>query len=444
VEEVFCPRDLKTGCPTGWEAGPFLEDWFPCHYIRGYAAGDFRFQAVNDVRTTRTPDRVLESRLGLSRKGKSRRRWLWAGTALLVAGGAGIWFYLHSGPAHAYITKPVTRGTLAVTVSATGTLGPRNQVDVGAEVSGRIDKLMVDFNDHVKKGQVLALINTDQYAAQLQQAQASLAQAQATLQQSRLTYDRYIALETRNAISREVLNVSTGDLARAAAGVRLARAQVQQDQTLLSYCTIYSPIDGVVLDRKVSAGQTVASTFSTPVLYTLASDLAQMELDVDIDEADVGLIRSGAKATFTVDAYPTRVFSAQLVSIHNAPKTVQGVVTYQGVLREQNKGGLLRPGMTATAEIEAATIRNALLVPNAALRFVPPEDVKKKAPPAPATLNGINGGRVWTESGKTLKPHDLRLGATDGRSTQVLTGDLKAGDEVVTDLADKPQKPPGS
>jgi HlyD family secretion protein len=398
---------------------------------------------VNDVRATPTPDRVLESRLGLGRKRTRRRLWLWIGLALLAVGAA-TWFYLRSGAAHTYVTKPVTRGTLAVTVSATGTLAPRNQVDVGAEVSGRIDKLMVDFNDHVKKGEVLALINTDQYAAQLQQARASLAQAEATLQQTSLTHARDAELGRRDAVPRELLNTSTGDLARAVAGVNLARAQVQQDQTLLSYCTIYSPIDGVVLDRKVSAGQTVAATFSTPVLYTLASDLSQMELDVDIDEADVGLIRSGAKATFTVDAYPTRLFSAWLVSIHNAPKTVQGVVTYQGVLRERNEGRLLRPGMTATAEIEAATIRNALLVPNAALRFVPPEDVKKSAPPAPPTLNGLNGGRVWTENGKTLKPHDIRLGATNGRSTQVLTGDLKVGDEVVTDLADKPAKQPGS
>jgi HlyD family secretion protein len=398
---------------------------------------------VNDIHANPAPDRALAATLGLGRKGKRRRRWYWIGGAVLILAVGG-WFAMRGGPAHTYVTKPVARGTLAVNVSATGTLAPRNQVDVGAEVSGRIDKLNVDFNDHVKKGEVLALINTDQYAAQLQQAQASLAQAEATLQQSKLTHDRYASLEQHNAISREQLNTSTGDLARATAGVALARAQVQQDQTLLNYCTIYSPIDGVVLDRKVSAGQTVASTFSTPVLYTLASDLSQMELDVDIDEADVGLVRSGAHATFTVDAYPTRKFSAELVSIHNAPKTVQGVVTYQGVLLEQNPGGMLKPGMTATAEIEAATIRDALLVPNAALRFVPPDDVKKNAPPAPPTLNGVNGARIWTQDGKTLKPHDVRLGATDGRSTQVLTGDLKPGDEVVTDLADKPAKPPGT
>ena len=356
----------------------------------------------------------------------------------------GAWLYLRAGPAHTYVTKPVVRGLLAVNVSATGTLAPRDQVDVGAEVSGRIDKLEVDFNDRVKKGQVLARINTDQYMAQLQQAQASLAQAQATLEQSRLTHDRYAELEKHNAISREQLNTSVGDLARAVAGVALARAQVQQDQTQLAYCTIYSPIDGVVLDRKVSAGQTVVAALQTPVLFTLASDLNQMELDVDIDEADVGQVRPGASATFTVDAYPTRKFSATLVSVHNAPKTVQGVVTYQGVLLEKNPDGLLKPGITATAEIEAATVQNALLITNAAIRFVPPDDAKKDAPPMPPTLNGVNGARVWTQSGKTLKPHDLRLGPTDGRSTQILSGDLKVGEEVVTDLADKPAKSPGS
>lgn len=397
---------------------------------------------VNDIPDRPRLDPLLAARLGLDGKRRRRRRWLWVGAAaVLVCAVIGGVFWLRSGQAHTYVTKPLTRGTLAVTVSATGTLAPRDQVDVGAEVSGRIDKIAVDFNDRVKKGEVLARINTDQYAAQLEQAKATLAQAEATLVQARLTHDRYAVLATRNAISREVLDTATGDLSRAVAGVSLARAQVNQDATLLAYCTIYSPIDGVVLDRKVSVGQTVASTFQTPVLFTLASDLSQMELDVDIDEADVGEVRAGARATFTVDAYSARKFAAKLVAVHNAAKTVQGVVTYQGVLRVENKDGLLRPGMTATAEIAAATIKNALIIPNAALRFVPPEDVKKNAPPAPPQLNGINAARVWTVSGKTLKPHDLRLGATDGRETQILEGDLKPGDEVVTDLADKPKQP---
>lgn len=399
---------------------------------------------MNHTHATPAPDQDIASTLGLGRKGKRRRRWWWIGGGIVVALLAG-GFMLRGGASHSYVTKPVTKGTLAVTVSATGTLAPRDQVDVGAEVSGRIDVLTVDFNDHVTKGQVLARINTDQLKAQLQQARATLSQAEATLQQTSQTNARYLALSHDNALSKEQLNLSKGDLARARAGVALARAQVDQDQTMLSKATIYSPIDGVVLDRKVQAGQTVAAAFSTPVLFTLASDLDQMELDVDIDEADVGLVRAGSHATFTVDAYPTRKFPAKLTSVHNAPKTVQGVVTYQGVLMVQNDHGLLKPGMTATAEIDAQHVRDALLVPNTALRYVPPEDVKSKAPAPPPTLNGVNAGRVWTEDGKGgLKPHDIRLGATDGRSTQVLEGDLKAGDKVVTDLADKKPAQPGS
>jgi HlyD family secretion protein len=164
-------------------------------------------------------------------------------------------------------------------------------------------------------------------------------------------------------------------------------------------------------------------------LFTLASDLSQMELDVDIDEADVGQVHRGQKATFTVDAYPGRQFDATLVSIHSAPKTVQGVVTYSGVLLVSNPKGLLKPGMTATAQITASRLAEALLVPNAALRFVPATAIAN----APAAPNGQGQGRVWTVENGRLKPHDLKLGATDGHFTQVVNGGLAAGDKVVTD-----------
>jgi len=200
---------------------------------------------------------------------------------------------------------------------------------------------------------------------------------------------------------------------------------------LLTKATIFAPIDGVVLDRKVSRGQTVVAAMTTPVLFTLASDLSQMELDVDIDEADVGAVRAGQSASFTVDAYPNRIFAATLIQVRNAPQTVQGVVTYKGVLLVQNRELLLKPGMTATATITAKKLDDALQVPNAALRFIAPDDINKAAPPPPASANE---GRVWTEDGKTLKPHDLRLGPSDSRRTQVLGGDLKVGDSVVTDI----------
>lgn len=396
---------------------------------------------MTDTRLAPAPDQEMASRLGLHRKGRRWRWWIFWIVAILLVAGIGLYVVSRGKADHAYVFRPVTRGTLAVNVSATGTLAPRDQVDVGSEVSGKIDKLDADFNDHVKKGQVLARINTDQLVAQLQQAEATLEQAQATLDQMTQTHSRYSTLVKGNAMSQEQLNVSQGDFGRAKAGVSLARAQVDQDKTMLSKATIYAPIDGVVLDRKVSAGQTVVAAMTIPVLFTLASDLNQMELDVDIDEADVGSIRAGAKASFSVDAYPSRKFAAKLISVHNAPKTVQGVVTYQGVLLVQNEGGLLKPGMTATAEIEAANVKDALLVPNAALRFVPSDDVKAGAPPVPPALNGINAGRVWIMEGKKLVPHDIRLGATDGHASQVLTGDLKAGEDVVTDFAKAPGQP---
>jgi HlyD family secretion protein len=372
----------------------------------------------------------------------TRRQWL------TIGGGAFVvlfllWWMFSGGAAVTYVTQSVTRGDLSISVSATGTLQPRNQVDVGAEVSGKIDALYVDFNDHVKKGQKLAKIDTLAFEAALEQSRAQLNQAQATLIQSQQTQRRTAALMKGNAASRQEFDTANADLARADAGVKLARAQVNSNETTLSKATIYSPIDGVVLDRKVSAGQTVVAAMTIPVLYTLASDLSQMELDVDIDEADVGLLHAGTKALFTVDAYPARHFEATLISIHNAPQTVQGVVTYRGVLLVKNKEGLLKPGMTATAAIDAAQIRRALLVPNTALRFVPADDIKSKAPPQPVPQNGVNWGRVWVQDAGKLTAHDIKLGASDGRLTAVLSGDLKDGALVVTDIANKtPAKTP--
>ncbi|MBS0469935.1 MAG: efflux RND transporter periplasmic adaptor subunit [Proteobacteria bacterium] len=374
----------------------------------------------------------------------TRKQWLWIGGGTLVALLV-LRFLFGGSTAVEYLTKPVTHGDLALTVSATGTLAPRDQVDVGAEVSGKIDALYVDFNDHVKKGEKLARINTENFEAALAQSRAALSQAVATLVQASQTRTRVAALMRANAASRQELDSANADLARADAGVKLARAQVNANATTLAKATIYSPINGVVLDRKVSAGQTVVAAMTTPVLFTLASDLSQMELDVDIDEADVGVLRAGTSAWFTVDAYPSRRFAAKLISIHNAPKTVQGVVTYQGVLIVENREGLLKPGMTATADLAASVIHNADLVPNAALRFVPSDDVKAKAPSAPAPQAGIMWGRVWVKSGGSLVPRDIQLGATDGNSTVILKGNLKPGDEVVTEIKGHPwQSKPSS
>jgi HlyD family secretion protein len=387
---------------------------------------------LNDSAPPPAPDADLIGRLGLNfRARRFTRRQIWLAVGGAVAIVVLAWILLGGAAKPQYVTGEITRGPLSVTVSATGTLAPRDQVDVGSEVSGRIDELYADYNDHVKKGQRLAKINTDQIMAELDQARATLAQAQATLNQDRETMGRYGKLRKKDAVSPQEYDTGVGDYGRAKAGVALAAAQVKADETLVSKASIFAPIDGVVLDRKVSRGQTVVAAMTTPVLFTLASDLSQMELDVDIDEADVGAVRAGQSASFTVDAYPNRIFAATLIQIRNAPQTVQGVVTYKGVLLVRNRELLLKPGMTATATIMARKLDDALEVPNAALRFIAPDEIAKKALPPPANPNE---GRVWTEDGKTLKPHDLKLGPTDGRRTQILGGDLKVGDAVVTDL----------
>ena len=205
-------------------------------------------------------------------------------------------------------------------------------------------------------------------------------------------------------------------------------------QTQIAKAQVRSPIDGVVLDRRVSTGQTVAATFQTPVLFTLATDLSMMELDVDIDEADIGLVHEGQTATFTVDAYPQRRFEAKLISVRNSPKSANGVVTYQGVLTVDNRAMLLRPGLTATVDILVSEEKDALLVPNGALRFTP-QAKDASAPPVPQQKNGELAGRVWVLVADKPEPRDVKLGRSDGRNTEVLSGDLKPGERIVTDIA---------
>ncbi len=372
----------------------------------------------------------IHERLGRTKTKPWWRRWLWWEIAGAVVLGIILFVIFGPKPHPTYSFQPVSKGGLTLIVSATGTLAPRVSVDVGAEVSGRIDDLYVDYNDHVTKGQKLAQINTDQIIAQLDQARATLQQQAATLVQSEARLKRLAALVRTNSMSQQDYDVAKGDYLRAKAGVALGTAQVQQIETSLQKATIYAPIDGVVLERKVSRGQTVVASFNTPVLFTLASDLRQMELDVDIDEADVGIVHTGQSARFTVGAYPDREFGARLIQVRTNAQTVQNVVTYKGILIVDNAKLLLRPGMTATAEIVTGHLPAATLVPNAALRFVPPASETAGLPPAPV---GTGLGRVWTVVGKKLKPHDLKLGGSDGHFTQVIHGDLTPGAQVIVD-----------
>jgi HlyD family secretion protein len=406
----------------------------------------------------RLPDLDVSARLGLPaprRRSRVRTVAVLALITLTVSAGAAGYFVLRGDQAPAYVTAPVVSASLVVTVSATGTLQPETQVDVGAEISGRVDRVDVDFNDRVSKGQVLALINTDQIRAQLAQAKAELGAAQAsvitneaTVKETKERRDRAEGLFGRGIVSQQDFQTAEADYARAVASVAKAKAdvenasaRVQLHETSLDKAAVRSPIDGMVLERRVQPGQTVAASFQTPVLFTLASDLSRMELEVDIDEADIGHVREGQTATFSVDAFPQRRFDATLVSLRNAPKTTNGVVTYQGVLAVDNGARLLRPGLTATADILVAQSESALLVPNGALRFTPPPS---QATTSPLTLStsGALVGRVWVLEENTPVPRDLKIGHSDGRSTEVLSGNLKAGESVITDITGSSGAPP--
>jgi len=392
------------------------------------------------------------------------RRWRWfAAAGALTAIGVTV-ATLFSGPAEEvrYQTAKVERGSLTVTVTATGTLQPTNQVDVGSELSGIIKTVEVDFNNTVKVGQVLARLDTARLEGQVVQSEAALKSAQAKVREAAANEDemrrrmkRAQELSARNFVSEEALVTAEAAHQRAVATLESvksqgeqARAALEVDRTSLSKAVIRSPINGTVLARKVEPGQTVAASFQAPVLFTLAEDLTKMELHVDVDEADVGQVKAGQSATFTVDAHPGQAFPSRVSDVRNAAKTVSGVVTYETVLSVDNANLLLRPGMTGTANITVNQFADAVLVPNAALRFTPPapETESKRSlisrllpspprPPARLVQTGSDRRfqRVWTLRGGEPVAIPVTVGATDGRMTEVVAGEVQPGLEVLTD-----------
>ena len=338
-----------------------------------------------------TIDPEVQQRLGLgAARRRPWRRWTaWGVAALALVALLVAWRSraANGDGAAGYVTAPVERGDLAVTVTATGTLAALDTVEVGSEVSGRVLQVHVDYNDQVRAGQVLATIDpeqaqarADEAAAQVAAAAAAQRRAAASAEEARQNLARARQLAASGLVSPQDLDASQATARRAEADVASARAQATVAQashsasrSALQKTQILAPIDGIVLARSVEPGQTVAASFQAPVLFTLARDLREMTLHVDVDEADVGKVREGQPATFTVDAYPGRTFPSEVISLRNVPKTDQNVVTYEAVLAVQNEDQALRPGMTATATIATQRRPGALLVPNAALRFTPPD-----------------------------------------------------------------------
>ena len=416
-----------------------------------------------------SPDtKELQARLGMSRGGRARRfgRWIVALLVLaaIVAGALRL-RASRATPPEQYRTEAVDSGTLTVSVTATGELKALTQVNIGTEISGVVESVAVDYNSPVRVGQILARVNTEKLEAQAAQARAGLQSAEAKRQQSQATLAEAQAelaklqhvreLSGGRVPSRQELDSQEASVKRAQADEASTGAQVAQSQASLAAietdirkAIIKSPINGMVLDRQVDPGQTVAASFQTPTLFTLAEDLTKMKLIIDVDEADIGNVKVGQVARFRVDAYPDRAFESRVQEVRSTPKTSNGVVTYQTVLTVDNKERLLQPGMTATAEITVTQVTDALLVPNAALRFTPPAAARQGTggggfrllprPPGGQRRDRSNEDappHVWTEADGELKQVDVTLGPTDGKVTVVKSGGLTAGTPVIVDLA---------
>lgn len=381
---------------------------------------------------------------------------------ILVAGGIGLTYYLKAdnrSPEERYKFVILEKGDLHQTVSANGTLNPVTLVNVGTQVSGTVKTLYVDFNGQVEKGQILAELDDSLLSAQARQSQASLISARASLDLAKANETRMRTLFTQDYVSRQELDQSVQALKAAQAQLSLAQAQHDKDNANLGYTIIRSPVSGVVVDRQIDVGQTVAASFQTPVLFKIAQDLSKMQIDSAFAEADVGSIRVGQPVRFTVDAFPDKAFKGEVKQIRLNPTTTSNVVTYNVVVSVDNPDLILLPGMTAYVNITTATREDVLLTPNAALRYKPTEKADAKAPSSTSStpggvLSGMtprmgpppgggSGQRKKTEGGSASKgtvyvlrdgqptPVSITLGITDSRNTEITGGDIKPGDSVI-------------
>ena len=340
-----------------------------------------------------------------------------------------------------YQTTTITRGPLTEVVTATGTLNPVVNVQVGSQVSGNIQKLFVDFNSQVKAGQVVAQIDSALFQATVAQAEGDLASAQAARDLAKVNAMRTQDLFARKTSSQADLDQAMANLHQAEANVKIKQGVLDKAKVDLEHCTITSPVDGTVISRNVDVGQTVAASLQAPVIFVIANDLTKMQIDSNVAEADVGMITIDQKVDFTVDAFPSRIFHGRVAQVRNAPITVQNVVTYDTVIEVNNADLRLKPGMTANVSIIVAHKDDVLQIKNAALRYRPaeatPAEMGSRSPAPPGARGG--GGRerrtsertVYVLSGGRPKPVQIKRGISDGVVTEVVQG-LKEGDRVVT------------
>jgi HlyD family secretion protein len=362
---------------------------------------------------------------------------------LLAAGGGALWWRADRAPEPRYATAPVSRGAVTRMVTATGTVNPELTIIVGSYVSGVIQKLYCDYNTQVKPGQVCAEIDerpyktvVDQAKANLDVAKAQLDKDKANLAYAKLSYERNRRLAQTQYVSQDAADNAKNLYDQAQAQIGLDQATIEQRQAELDaaevnlgYTDIVSPVEGTVVSRNVTQGQTVAASFQTPTLFLIATDLTRMQVDTNVSESDIGGIKEGDPASFTVDAFPKRVFEGQVSQVRQSPQTVQNVVTFDAVVSVANRDLALKPGMTASTRIVVDARSDVLRVPNAALRYAPAGVSRQAAAPA----NGAAPqARVWVLRDRRPVPVPVATGLDDESYTEIAAGGLQPGDRVVT------------
>jgi HlyD family secretion protein len=366
--------------------------------------------------------------------------------ALIVGG---YYFYENSTKKNVedlYRLKEVTKGDVEQSVSANGTINPVTLVSVGTQVSGRVSKLYVDFNDKVEKGQILLELDDALFAAQIAQTEGTVRNAEASVELAKANEARFRSLYVQEYVSKQELDQAVQALKSANAQLQTARAQLQRDKTNLGYSIIRSPVSGVVVDRQIDVGQTVAASFQTPTLIKIAQDLSKMQIDSSFAEADIGNIKVGQKTKFSVDAFPNRNFEGVVKQIRLNPTNTANVVAYDVVISVDNPEQILLPGMTAYVNITFARHDNVMLVPNAALRFKPKIDTGenevsatkngsgkkwKKSDDNKADNNALGSGKLYVLQNGNPEVRRVKVGITDGKFTEIVSSELKAGDKVI-------------
>jgi HlyD family secretion protein len=379
------------------------------------------------------------------RTGVRRRRLVGALIAVIVVGAAVAWWRLPGAAAVRYETVPMTRGAVTRTVNATGTVNPELTIIVGSYVSGVIQALYCDYNSRVKAGQICAKIDPRPYQSVVSQDQANLAVAKAQLEKDRanlaytkLSYDRNRWLVEHKSVSQDAADLAKNayDQAQAQLGLDQAaidqrQAELEASQINLGYTDIVSPVDGTVVSRNVTMGQTVAASFQTPTLFLIATDLTKMQVDTNVSESDIGGIKQGDKVSFTVDAFPKRQFDGTVTQVRQAPQTVQNVVTFDVVASADNRDLVLMPGMTASARIIVDQRNDVLRVPNAALRYLPGGLINPPTPGTTPPAPAAEGSRVWVLRDSEPVSVPVVPGLDDDAFTEIVSSDLHADDRII-------------